>query len=85
MNAFTIGSPIALSDGMYGEVKNVAASWDFVSWGTRLSNGVKSLAGGNSAPINTVKTNGGALKAHLYGKPTYQKALKNRFDTISSR
>lgn len=82
IDAFTIGSPVALPDGMYGKVENTAASWDFVSWGTRLYNGARSVVG-NSASINTLKTQGGALKAHLYDGRTYENAMNKRFDVIS--
>ena len=83
VNAHTIGSPVALSEGLYGSVENITASWDFVSWGTRFYNGAKSTLGVTSATINTLKTNGGVMKAHLYNGSTYQKATNTRVDYIN--
>lgn len=85
VNAYTVGSPVALSEGMYGTVSNVAASWDYVTWPTRAFNGMKETFGGNSAPINTLKTRGGVLKSHLYDKRTYSDAMKIRIDNIRAR
>lgn len=81
-NAYTLGSPIALSEGTYGDVYNVAASWDFVTWGTRFSNEVKSCIGLKPAPLEIISTRGGILNAHFYDKPTYSKELYRRNKNI---
>ena len=82
VDAFTIGSPVAIPNGMYGSVKNVTASWDFVSWGTRMYNGAKSCLGGRSASIDVMHTRGSVLKAHNYDKPTYKMATTQRLNEI---
>ena len=82
VDAFTIGSPVAIPNGMYGSVKNMTASWDFVSWGTRMYNGAKSCLGGRSAPIDVMCTRGSVLKAHNFDGHTYKTATSKRLDKI---
>lgn len=82
IDAYTIASPIALSEGMYGNVYNGAATWDAVTWGTRLYNGLKDFLGGKAAPIDVMRTQRGALKAHHYNGRTYEKSIRTRVKEI---
>lgn len=81
VNAYTIGSPVALSDGDYRTVKNFAADSDPVSWGTRTYNAVKSVFN-SSTRITTLRTKESVLKSHSYLGNAYQKAQALRMFEI---
>jgi len=83
--AIAVGSPVSFSMDTYESVSNIAADWDFVTWGTRFSNGIKNKLGFASDNIAVVKTCGNVLKAHFYDGPTYKKIMIERNAYIKSR
>lgn len=76
---------MALSNGTYDRITNVAADWDYVTWGTRFANGVKNCVGMRSNDITVVKTIGRTLDAHYYDGPTYLKAMDERIIEVLNR
>lgn len=84
-DAYTVGSPMALTENTYGRITNVAADWDYVTWGTRFANGVKNCVSMGSNNITVVKTIGRVLDAHYYNGPTYLKAMDERLSYINSK